>query len=686
MNRTARAAALALGAAPCLSMPASAQDAAAEEIALPPITVEAAQRRARALLDTPVAASVMQGEALRSRQADTFQELIGDLPGLQIDGGPRGMAQEPNIRGFQDDQIVLRFDGGRFNFNQAHRGRFFIDPAIVDRVEVIRGGGSTLFGSGAMGGVISVSTKNAHDLLEPDETFGGRLHAGYSSNGNMLKLGATAFAQAGDFDWIGFAGWRPMFSDVKDGGGASIRSSEVDVENGLLKFGWTPTEADRIEAGYSIYKDHGTVPAAANTLGDDATDVDRDATVQTARLGWTHAGGPLVDLSATAYWNGLKIEEDRPSDGRVDTTIYDTYGLELTNRSSLDLGLPLTLVYGVEGLVDTQEGTRDGTARAQFPDATATTLSAFAEGTLAATGWLEITPGLRIDRYSRDPDGAGLETVEETFLSPRLGLSIRPAAGVQLWGNLARAFRAPSLTELYNDGAHFEIAGFGLGPGVNFSGVNRFVPNPDLEPEETVQVEIGARFEEKSLMTPGDRLTFSASAYYADAKNFIDQTVTFIDFSTYDPVTGTVDGTTTTENVDAKLWGAELEARYDAQDWYVGLGVTIPRGERKDGGALGSIPQDRAVVTAGWRPDLDWELGARATFAAPKDDVPDGSVPAEAWTKVDVFASWIPVSGPLEGIEMRAGVDNVFDAEYLVYPNGVNQAGRSYKISAAWRF
>lgn len=131
---------------------AKAQDSG---LVLDEITVTAAARDSRPLLDTPAAATVIEGDALAVRQATNYQELIGDAPGLTIFGGPRPIAQEPNIRGFSDDQIVLRFDGGRMNFNDAHRGRFFIDPDIIQRVEIIRGGGSTLYGSGALGGVIA---------------------------------------------------------------------------------------------------------------------------------------------------------------------------------------------------------------------------------------------------------------------------------------------------------------------------------------------------------------------------------------------------------------------------------------------------------------------------------------------------------------------------------------------------
>jgi len=663
---------------------------AQQPVRLPPVIIESAARDARAILDTPVAASVIGREALDRRQATTFEELIGDAPGVTIEGGPRGIAQEPNIRGFQDEQIVLRFDGGRFNFNQAHRGRFFVDPEIVERVEIVRGGGSTLFGSGALGGVIDVRTRDAADLLAPGERFGARLRAGYASNGDIGQVGATAFGNAGAVDGLVFLGWRPQGSDLEDGGGTVIRSSQIDVVNGLVKLGAEPTPASRFELGASFYRDDGTTPPNANAAASADTDVDRDAEVTTLRVGWDYApaGSDHIDLSVLGYFNGLDIEEDRNADGRADVTRYDTLGVEAVNRSRFTLGAPVTVVYGVEALRDRQEGRRDGAARAQFPDAEATTLAGFAEATIIVTDTLEITPGLRLDHYQRDPDSEALPDVDDVFFSPRIGVSFRPAPAWQIFGNVARAFRAPSLTELYNDGVHFATPGFPLGPGTTFTGVNSFVPNPDLDPEESTQIEIGARFGDGDVLQAGDALSVSVNAYYADVRNFIDQRVTFIDFATAQPGPGGlfVGGTTSSSNVDATLWGAELEADYDARAWFAGLSLSIPRGEGEDGAPLGAIPQDRLTATLGWRPAPDVEIGGRATLAAEQDDVPEGAEAAGAYATLDLFASWRPTGGPLAGAEFRAGVDNVTDVNYRIHPNGLNQPGRSFKLSAAIRF
>lgn len=666
---------------------ATAQDAG---FMLDEITVTAASRDARPLLDTPVAATVLQGEALAVKQATNFQELIGDAPGLSIYGGPRSIAQEPNIRGFTDDQIVLRFDGGRMNFNDAHRGRFFIDPAIIQRVEIIRGGGSTLYGSGALGGVIALDTKDVDDLLAAGNSWGGRLSSGWSTNGDIGQVSATFFGRRNGFDALGFIGWQPMGANLKDGDGNQIRSSSIDIENAMVKLGYEPSEGSRFELSGSLYRDNGTTPPNANAVATGATDVDREARASTARASWNYAppGSDLVDLTALVYWNGLKITEDRYDDGRNDVTRYDTFGFDLTNRSSVEFGRPMTLVYGVEAFRDSQEGERNGVARPQYPDADATTLAAYAEATIDVTDKLQIVPGARIDRYERDPNDPALDNIDETFFSPRLGVSYRPNDNWQIYGNVARAFRAPSMTELYNDGVHFAIPGFPMGPGMSFSGVNYFIPNPDLKPEESTQFELGSRYSRQGVFRDADSLDVTVTGYYADVTNYINQVVTFMDFSrpAFGPGGMVVSGSTTADNVDARLWGMEATADYDAGPWFAGLILTVPRGEQQGGGALGSIPQDRLTASAGFRPAFNWELGARATFAAKQDDVPEDVEPSDSWTTVDLFASWAPQMASLEGTVFRAGIDNLFDEQYTIYPNGLPQPGRTFKFSAAVAF
>jgi hemoglobin/transferrin/lactoferrin receptor protein len=340
---------------------------------------------------------------------------------------------------------------------------------------------------------------------------------------------------------------------MRDGEGNPIRSSQIDIENALLKFGYEPNEPSRIELSGSVYHDGGTTPPNANAVASGATDVDLDASM--ARLSWIYAppGADLVDLSALLYWNGLKITEDRYADGRNDVTRYETWGVDVTNRSRFEIGGPVTLVYGVEAFRDIQKGTRDGADRPQYPAAEANTVGLYAEATIELTDRLGIIPGLRFDTYDRNPNDPALDTVNENFLSPRIGVSYRPNDAWQIYGYLARAFRAPSMIELFNDGVHFAIDGFPMGPGLAFSGVNYFIPNPNLDPEESNQVEIDTRYSRQGVFRDGDSVDFTANLYYAEVKNYIKQVLDFMDFSrpSFGPDRMDVSGSTTTENVDA---------------------------------------------------------------------------------------------------------------------------------------
>jgi hemoglobin/transferrin/lactoferrin receptor protein len=674
------------------------------------ITLGSALRDERALLDTPVSASIVSGEALANRQAGDFQELIGDLPGLTIDGGPRGISHEPNIRGFRDEQIVLRFDGGRFTFGQAHRGRFFLDPDLVRSVEVVRGGGSSLYGSGALGGVISVETVDAADLLAPGQAMGGRVSLGFASNGAQANASTTLYADYGMVDLLFFLGGRQVTEDIEAGGGLPVPFSQIDQANTLFKIGVEPNDENRIEFSYAFHTDEGLTPPNSNSNPDPTSNavVLRQADVQDLRLGWDYqpTGSDLVDLSVLFYASRVDITETRDTPApRRDETAYETLGFEVVNRSTLDLGAPVDLVYGFEMLRDSQVGrrTEGGVTgpRAAFPEAEALTTAAFLEATIGLGAAVDLTAGLRYDRYQRDPADPTLARVDEEFLSPRLGISYRPNDSWQIYGNVARAFRAPSLSELYNDGVHFSTgAGFplfppnplaaGLPPGTFFSGNNFFVPNPALEPEASTQFEIGARHDAGGVFRPGDRLTASVNAYYADVTNFIDSEVLFVDPATFTPAMGgpfpgTVDGTTRTRNVDATLWGFEAELDYDTGQWHAGAGLSIARGEGADGSALGSIPQDRLTLSGGYRPAEDWEIGARATFAADQTRTPSGTT-APGYQLLDLYATWTPEMRGFGDATIRFGLDNVFDERYTIYPNGLPQPGRSFEISASFTF
>ena len=683
--------------------PAHAQDAAQDNVSeadepvesgapgvnvveLDEIIVTLPARDARTLQDTPAAVAVVGRDEIVRRQASTYQELLDDVPGLTIEGGPRGIGQEPNIRGFRDEQVVIRLDGARQNFNTAHRGRFFTDPDIVEQVEVVRSGSSALFGSGAIGGVIEVRTRSALDLLEPGQNYGVRLKTGYETNGEEIFGSGTLYGRYGAFDALLFTAIRELSENLEDGAGEFIVDSAIDSQNILGKIGFEPTDDIRLELNAQYYEDDGVTPNAADSITANTTLVSRDIGVQSYRLSFDYdpVESDVFDLTALVYYNDNSLEEDRVNVDAFDTTDFDTIGFEVTNRSNLDVGLPVRVSYGVEAYRDEQTGERELPGFI-FPDASINFVGVFAQADIEITDTITITPGGRFDRFSlRSEDD--FDDRSESQFSPRIAVTFEPSDNVTFWANYSQSFRAPSLTELYQDGVHFVVpAPFGpFAP----DGVNTFVPTPDLEPEESNQVEIGMRARRRGLFREEDELKFEVNAYYNRVDNFID-TIVAVGPGLGTPIPGFIPfGTTTNVNVDAVLWGVEGEVRYDAGPWYVGLNGQMPRGRNVDGGGLGSVPQERISFLFGVRPLEGVELGGRLTHRGDQDQPPDvaGALVTRNSTVLDLFTVYSPQDGPFRGVTFAAGVDNVTDTTYTIHPNDVNQPGRSFKFSGSIQF
>lgn len=139
-----------------------------DSVALGPITVTATRNPIDSFT-YPGVVTVIDREEILQRAASTRDDLLDQVPGITFFSGPRRTGEIPSIRGFSGENVVILLDGARQNLNSAHDGRFFIDPDLLESVEVLRGPASSLYGSGAVGGVLSFRTVNAKDLLEPDE-------------------------------------------------------------------------------------------------------------------------------------------------------------------------------------------------------------------------------------------------------------------------------------------------------------------------------------------------------------------------------------------------------------------------------------------------------------------------------------------------------------------------------------
>lgn len=665
--------------------------AGADGNALEEVTVTAT-RTERASFTTPSAVSVVDAAEAALFQPNGFADVLEGVPGTSIVGGSRRVAEEPSIRGFVDEQVIMRLDGARQNFDLAHRGRFFVDPLLLERAEVVRGGASALYGSGALGGVISLDTLGARDLLAEGRRFGAIADVGYLSNGAEPVLALRGFGAGEKLDALVSATYRSITEDLNDGDGEDILDTRDRVTSVLGKVGFEPGSDQRLELTADFYESDGENPTNATSVSAPSTVVDRDTRRRSARARYSLAPAdrPWIDFNAVAWTASLDSTESRFIDGRLDESSFDSVGVDLYNTSRFAQGghTSFALTYGAEAFRDRQSGTRDGEERTQFPRAERSFAAAYLQLEIDIGQRFSIIPGLRYDRFSLEADDEVADR-DEDQLTPRLAVGYSPTDWLYLWSSYAEGFRAPSLTQLYNRGVHFAVPN-GVGPDTLV--VNEFVPTPDLEPETTETYEAGLRLRFEDLIAARDRLSFAATAFRSDIENYIDQTVVFLDPTrppVFTPPAGplTFFGATVNDNVEAELQGVEAELRYRRGGLSGFVTATLLDGERRDTGEpLGSVPQDRVTAQLSGRlPGNHIEIGGRATWADDRTDVPADTLPGESFTTVDVFLAWRPRWRPLADTSVVFGVDNLLDETYAVYPTVINQPGRSFRVSISQR-
>lgn len=630
--------------------------------------------------------SVVGREAIQVEQPTRLGDLLRDLPNVAVGGGPRGVGQTVNIRGLGDERIVFLLDGARQNFQRGHNARVFLDPSLLRQVEVLRGPASALWGSGALGGVVAMTTVDAADLLRPGERAGGRVRVGHQGVDGQWQTGVSAFGLVGEqLDLLADISYRNA-QDLRLGTGDTLDNSGFESVAGLGKATWAPAPGHRLGLTLQFFDEDGEVPSNPQTPGTADNLVDRATNQYNANLHWDFApaNNPWVDIAALVYVNQTDIDERRLVDQRKDNTKLTTWGLDLRNRARFDGPGPLvdwlanSLILGLDYYEDRAESTRDGAPRPSFPDATQAVFGIYLHNEMQIAERVTLVPGLRWDHFDSRADSRIAPSQSDSEFSPKVALTVALTDWLALVGGYNEAFRAPSLTQLFVSGTHFTC-----GPRC----ANLFVPNPDLLPERAHNWEAGLRLRHGGLWQAADRVQVSVNFFRNDVDDFIEQLVIF----TMRPMPGNpgAGGVSRFDNVRrARLEGFEAALGYDAPRWFVGADYGRTRGnDRTTNRPLGGIPPDQWVVNAGLRvPGQDLAFGWRGRFVAAQDRVPTGVEPSSAYDLHDLFLTWHPPMVPQRALRLDLGIDNLMDRAYRPYLSVIDGPGRNLKATLAYTF
>jgi len=524
-----------LALAPPLAAQARPDTAVSRDtVYLTPIAVTAT-RSPKDVFLTPVPVNVLDRTDIRARAPNSVADLFRGLAGLDVSGV--GLTQvRPIIRGQRGQRILLLADGQRLN-NSRRQQDFgeipaLVDVSAVDRVEVVRGPASVLYGSDAIGGVVNVITRSP-------ETAGlhGSGGARYSAADDQERVYANAAGRFGRWGvQVGGAVRGSRDYDAPSGTFGNITLADPTRVNDTGGADWS------LDAylGYRLAENHevfarldrydadtagfGYIDPAAYAPGDPTIRITYPAQTFT-KLGvgyrGTGLGSVLADrLEVLGYVqdNERKLNLDvfipipGPPGAGVDIdqrnwTDLRTVGARVEAKKLANSALALT--YGIDAFRDRSENTDSNTTTLvnlgpippetdtvpTVPNATYTSAGLFAQGDLAVAPRFSVILGARYQyvRAATEPTpnitAPTTTSIDHTVVGAASGI-YRLSESVSLVGTVGRAFRSPNLVERFFNGLTPE--------GIAFQS-----PNPDLRAETSLNVDLGMRVRTSRVYAEG---------------------------------------------------------------------------------------------------------------------------------------------------------------------------------------
>ncbi|HEV8266753.1 MAG TPA: TonB-dependent receptor, partial [Thermoanaerobaculia bacterium] len=361
---------------------------------------------------------VLTREEIDKIPARTLPELLRELPGIDVRRrGVEGVQADIGIRGADFNGTLILVDGEPVNDPQTNHLSADLDVPLdaVERIEVLYGAGSSLYGSAAVGGVVNVVTRGA-DL--------GRAHAQLEAR----FAHGTDSLDAGSLRVAGKTSERLTLAlDASRGESSGFRDdTELSTKTARVSARWdAPNGPVTLSLGYAS-RDYG----AYAFYGDRFPNQQESTRTRTARLAGELTFGAITvvpSVSIRAHHDDFVLDRARPSfyENRHDA---DASAARVYARAPLFGG---TVAFGVEA-------GREAIRSTNLGDHTRDHGAFFAE-LGRSFGTASVSAGFRADTY----EGFG------SRLSPRLALSLTPVSGLRLRASVGTAFRVPTFLDLY---------------------------------------------------------------------------------------------------------------------------------------------------------------------------------------------------------------------------------------------
>ena len=451
--------------------------------------VVTASRSEHSLADAPASVSVITAEQIKARGAGNLLEALRGVPGLSLNGRQVGGRKTLSIRGAEDRHTLVLIDGRRISSTDDTIGHSdyqygWVAMEQIERIEVVRGPMSALYGSEAVGGVINIITRKGGQQWHGGASVRGELGEGPAGDGHQMS--ASASGPLGE--------WFDLALGVEDRRRAPTPRPEnkatsdiegQDRQSGNLRLGFTPSEGQRLqldmlrsEETRRRHEQNTRLPARPYYL--DTYDLQRRQDALTWQADWSLLRSELRYSEAEFEVNNKRsnnIAPTRPQ--RLEDRVWD-------GNLAFALGDSHSLPLGAERREEFLEnaGLTGGSDSALHK-------ALYVQDEIALADDWALTLGTRLDHHA----------IFGSESSPRAYLVWRASPELTIKGGYGEAFRAPTLKQ--------------ISPNyVGAEGPHTFLGNADIQPETSRSWEIGADWRD-------EQSAYTATLFRSEIKDLI---------------------------------------------------------------------------------------------------------------------------------------------------------------------
>lgn len=650
--------------------------------------VVTAQRKEQDQFETMESVSVLSGEQIISNGSRSMAEALIGTPGVWMQKTNHG-GGSPFVRGLTGNQTLLLLDGIRLN-NSTYRygpNQYFntIDPLNVDQVEVVRGAGSVLYGSDALGGVVNVFSRT------PGFTNGGWKFGGQALGRILSKdqeyTGRLRLNVANEKVAIGAGVSLRDFGDLVAGGNLGVEAPSAYGETGidfksLFKLssnsiltlaynGLFQSEVGRFDQvaqqGYQLYQFNPQNRQMAYAKMESS-------------LGKSWLDRYKVIISYQNSLEGREKQKENSSTFAEEEDEINTLGLILEGISRLDDHWEM--VTGLEYYQDKVNSHDQDTNlengditinRGLYPDnSRAYNFALFNSHNVGFHQW-EFGVGWRLNMVSLQIEDAtfGNTSISPIALVGHLSARYNLNAQQSLIANVNTGFRAPNINDLSSFG-NFD---FGIE-----------VPSSDLSPERSLTYELGYKIKTRKIAS-------NLVLYRTQLFNLISR------------VPGTFQGSSTYEGEDvykkenlakSYLQGAEFDFEWSMhRNWNLMGNIIYTYGQNTDKDEpMRRIPPLNGRLAMNYHRNrlnsqLEWLYAGQQDRLA-GGDLSDHRIAAggtPAWNVINLRLGYgFRIGNHYEFLTLNGGISNIFDEAYRIHGSGVDGMGRAAWISLSLKW